>query len=173
MKDRPSELLGKNIRVRTGHGNMYVNIGWDENGKPFEVISNIGKAGQCVPAYMESISRLVSLCLRSGIDVEYIIDQLKGITCCPIYDNGKKIHSPADGIAYALNEFIKEESEVSVEEKLVLAKTADLTISTNGTNDFTFIATSAVTIESCVECGAGMYMMEGCSKCSECGYSKC
>jgi ribonucleoside-diphosphate reductase alpha chain len=34
-------------RIRMGYGNMYVTINFDEEGRPFEVFSALGKAGGC------------------------------------------------------------------------------------------------------------------------------
>ena len=82
-RPRPQEMVGITERVRTGHGNMYVTINFDSEGSPFEVFSALGKAGGCDSAQLEAISRLVSLSLRSGIDPEAVMEQLRGITCCP------------------------------------------------------------------------------------------
>ena len=80
-RERPRQIQGITERVRTGHGNMYITINFDENQQPFEVFGTLGKAGGCDSAQLEAISRLVSLALRSGISPEEVIAQLKGITC--------------------------------------------------------------------------------------------
>ena len=46
-RERPTSVAGVTDLVRTGHGNMYVNITFDEDGKPFEVFTTLGKAGGC------------------------------------------------------------------------------------------------------------------------------
>ena len=81
-------VQGITDRVRTGHGNMYVTVNFSRTGIPFEVFSNLGKAGGCDSAQLEAISRLASLALRSGIEKEQIVEQLRGITCCPAWDDG-------------------------------------------------------------------------------------
>ena len=43
---RPLSVRGVTDLVRTGHGNMYVNITFDDTGKPFEVFTTLGKAGR-------------------------------------------------------------------------------------------------------------------------------
>ena len=83
VRPRPTQMRGVTERVRTGHGNMFVTINFDEEGRPFEVFSTLGKAGGYESAAMEAISRLISLALRSGIDSNDIVDQLKGITSTP------------------------------------------------------------------------------------------
>ena len=66
-RDRPASVLGVTDRVRTGHGNMYVTISFDEDDKPFEIFTALGKAGGCDSANLEAVSRLASLALRAGI----------------------------------------------------------------------------------------------------------
>ena len=46
-RQRPQSIRGVTERVRTGHGNMYITINFDEADSPFEVFGNLGKAGGC------------------------------------------------------------------------------------------------------------------------------
>ena len=103
-RERPSSVFGVTDRVRTGHGNMYVTITFDQDDKPFEVFTALGKAGGCDSANLEAVSRLVSLALRSGIDPEQIISHLRGITCCPAWDDGVLIRSAPDAWARPADE---------------------------------------------------------------------
>ncbi|MGC9046100.1 MAG: vitamin B12-dependent ribonucleotide reductase, partial [Thermodesulfovibrio sp.] len=80
-RKRPEVLKGVTRLMKTGCGNLYVTINKDEESKPFEVFTNIGKAGGCAASQAEAIGRLISLALRSGIEPEEIIKQLKGISC--------------------------------------------------------------------------------------------
>ena len=64
--------------IKTGLGKLYVTIN-ELNGKPFEVFATIGKSGKSTMAKTEAIGRLISLALRSGIDVKRIVKQLEGI----------------------------------------------------------------------------------------------
>jgi len=41
--------------------------------------SLIGRSGQSTTAKTEAIGRLISLCLRTGVDVKSVIKQIKGI----------------------------------------------------------------------------------------------
>ena len=106
--ERPGEVYGVTERLRTGHGNMYVTLNFDEDGHPFELFSNLGKAGGCDSAQLEAISRLISLAMRSNIDVTEIIHNLKGITCCPSWDNGTNILSAPDALAISLDRHLKD-----------------------------------------------------------------
>ena len=78
IKDRPETVEGFTTKIKTGLGNLYVNI-TEYEGRPFEVFAIIGKSGNSTTAKTEAIGRLVSLALRSGIRVEDIVEQLKGI----------------------------------------------------------------------------------------------
>ena len=101
-RDRPRTMMGLTERFRTGHGNMYVTLNFGESGKPFEIFTNLGKAGGCDSAQLEAVSRLASMALRSGVDPTEIIHNLQGITCCPAWDDGTQIRSAPDAMAHML-----------------------------------------------------------------------
>ncbi len=102
-RGRPRQISGVTERVRTGHGNMYVTVNLDDAGRPFEVFGTTGKAGGCDAALMEAVSRLVSLALRAGIDSGEVTRQLRGITCCPAWDDGTLVRSGPDAVAIVLD----------------------------------------------------------------------
>ena len=102
-RHRPRRTHGVTERVRTGHGNMYVTVNLDEGGSPFEVFGTMGKAGGCDAALLEAVSRLVSLALRAGIEASEVTRQLKGITCCPAWDEGTLVRSGPDAVALVLD----------------------------------------------------------------------
>ena len=106
-RERPTTVAGATHRLRTGHGNMYVTVDLDEAGKPFEIFAVLGKAGGCNSAQLEAISRLASLALRAGVDPEEIVAQLRGITCCPTWDQGIQVRSPPDAMALALAKHVR------------------------------------------------------------------
>ena len=142
-RERPARLLGETERVLTGHGNLYVTINSDEAGMPFEILSTLGKAGNCETASIEAISRLASLALRSGVKPMDIVKQLSGITCVPAWDKGTMVRSPADGMALAL----QHRTHIKVEELTPVAQ--------------------------CPECYFPTQFQEGCEICHSCGWSKC
>ena len=96
-RPRPDITNGFTEKVRTGCGNLYITVNYDERGI-CEVFTNTGRAGGC-PSQSEATSRLVSIALRSGIEAESIIEQLKGIRCAStIRQRGMKVLSCPDAI---------------------------------------------------------------------------
>ena len=175
-RQRPKSVSGVTELVRTGHGNMYVNINFDEAGKPFEVFTNMGKAGGCDHANLEAVSRLASLALRSGVDPNQIVDQLNGITCCPAWDGGTLIRSAPDAVAHALSNHVRGlqessslESPQSVAQLGLFPSTRPDESPANGTNGQHYTPTGA----RCPRCSGSLIPQEGCLKCLDCGFSKC
>ena len=107
---RPTTTSGQTRRMRTGDGTLYITVNEDENGL-CEVFTTIGKAGGTVAAQTEAISRLISLSLRSGVDPNSIISQLKGISGPnPTWEDGQLILSTPDAIGRALESFVDGEA---------------------------------------------------------------
>ena len=172
-KDRPREIRGVTERVRTGHGNMYITINFEEeSGEPFELFSALGKAGGCDSAQLEAISRLVSLALRSGIDAREIVNHLRGITCCPAWDDGTLVRSGPDAVALALERQIREydregnRAAASEPEAAQLRFSAE-PVSANGSG--------FQTARRCPDCNGPVVFQEGCVSCLDgfCGWNKC
>ncbi|HEX2897012.1 MAG TPA: adenosylcobalamin-dependent ribonucleoside-diphosphate reductase, partial [candidate division Zixibacteria bacterium] len=99
VKERPQVLHGFTEKVRTGYGNLYVTVNVMD-GKPFEVFAQIGHSGYTTMADTEAICRLISLLLRSGVEVEKVIRQLRGIGgSSQTFSGGARIYSIPDAIA--------------------------------------------------------------------------
>src|SRR2546423_417411 len=65
------------------------------------------RGGGYTASFTEGIARLVSLCLRSGVPVDEIIDQLEGIRSPRIaVDHGERVYSIPDAIAKAIKRHI-------------------------------------------------------------------
>ena len=110
-RKRPVSVTGVTDRARTGHGNLFVTVNFDDEGHPFELFTTLGKAGGCDSAYLEAISRLASLALRSGIDPSQVVEQLRGITCDPIWDEGTLVRSAPDAVSLVLNKHLEGEGQ--------------------------------------------------------------
>ncbi len=169
-RERPQAITGVTERVRTGHGNMYVTINFDEQKNPFEVFGNLGKAGGCDSAQLEAISRLVSLALRSRIDPRVVIEQLRGITCCPAWDEGILVRSGPDAVALALERHVSSDEDVTpnypsngVQMKMLGGSNPGANGNGNGYH----------AIQKCPDCNGPVVFQEGCIKCVSCGWNKC
>jgi ribonucleoside-diphosphate reductase alpha chain len=149
-RKRAKVTSGVTERVTTGCGYIYVTVNSDETGI-CEVFTSLGKAGGCASAQLEATSRLISLTLRSGVDISSVVKQLRGIRCPSIaWEEGKSILSCADAVASVLEKHIA--GEKPKVQELHLAKNL---------------------AGQCPDCGALLAYEEGCFKCHSCGYTKC
>jgi ribonucleoside-diphosphate reductase alpha chain len=173
-RQRPQSIRGVTERVRTGHGNMYITINFDEAETPFEVFGNLGKAGGCDSAQLEAISRLVSLALRSGIEPSTVVDQLRGITCCPAWDEGTLVRSGPDAVALALERHTGGGGHERDEPNEVQLTFTPPTISNgNGNGNGNGHPKEILNARKCPECNTPVIFEEGCMKCVACGWNKC
>ena len=167
---RPGETIGVTKRIRTGEGSLYITINEDDKGL-CEVFTTIGKAGGNAAAQSEAISRLISLALRSGIDPEDVVKQLKGISGPnPTWENGQLVLSTPDAIGKALEEYLGEQEDPKKQTatqgtRFSLADDSDPTEVTANYNPRT--------MTTCPDCGSTMFYENGCVTCPSCGYSKC
>jgi len=147
VMERPRFLNGITEKIKTGYGNLYVTVNVI-NGKPFEVFAQIGKSGYSTMADTEAICRLISLALRSGVPVDKVIKQIKGIGgASPVFGNGALISSIPDAIAHILHTHFGNGKKIK----------KDIDISE----------------EFCPDCGGRIEHDSGCIVCRSCGYSKC
>jgi ribonucleoside-diphosphate reductase alpha chain len=152
MKNRPETLEGFTTKVVTGMGNLYVTVTEYES-KPFEVFATIGKSGKSTTAKTEAIGRLVSLAFRSGVPVENVVEQLKGI--CgehPVFSKDGLILSIPDAISRVLEKrYLKDKKPGAGRHK----------------------HENSLRGETCPECGQTITFEEGCMTCHSCGFTKC
>ncbi len=150
VRKRPDTLEGFTSRIKTGYGNLYLTV-TEFEGQPFEVFATIGKSGRSTTAKTEAIGRLVSLALRSGVNVEEIIDQLKGIGGeYPVFQEGGLVLSIPDAIARVLEKRYMKDG---------FHKPGGYGNSLKG--------------KVCPDCGQTVSFEEGCMKCHFCGFTKC
>jgi len=175
---RPKDTFGVTHRIRTGEGTLYITINHDENGL-CEIFTTIGKAGGNAAAQAEAISRLISLSLRSGMDVDEIIKQLKGISGPnPVWENGQLILSTPDAIGKALEQHMNEyrKNQPTREQNFGMVETDDSADDASGAH-FNMVEPSSdvtsKTMTTCPECGLTISHEGGCLLCHNCGYSKC
>jgi len=175
-RPRPDVITGRTQKILTGYGALYVTVNEDEKGL-FEVFAQIGRGGGYTASFTEGIARLASLCLRSGVPVDEIIDQLEGIRSPRIaVDHGERVYSIPDAIAKAIKRHIGmqktgvqppvetyDETNGAVETDVELEKES---------RDAAELLRKGLNPE-CPECGKPLVFEEGCVKCHACGYSEC
>lgn len=168
---RPGETQGVTKRIRTGEGSLYITINEDNKGL-CEVFTTIGKAGGNAAAQSEAISRLISLALRSGIDPEDVVKQLKGISGPnPTWENGQLILSTPDAIGKALESYLFDrpvEGEDTAQDvnktRFTMVEAPELNKAENY---------NPRTMVTCPDCGSDIFHENGCVTCPSCGFSKC
>lgn len=148
-KERPQILEGFTERIKTGMGTLYITVS-EFKGRPFELFATVGKSGKSTQAKTEAIGRLISLALRSGIEVNEIIEQISGIRGeHAVFQDGNLVYSIPDAIAQVL-------------QRRYLPKG-------NGKKSYD----KSLKYDLCPECGQVIAFEEGCKTCHSCGYTKC
>ena len=164
-RPRPAVTVGTTSKITTGCGNLYVTINEDDKGLPFEVFTQMGKAGGCAASQLEAVGRLLSLALRSGIEIKSIIEQLRGIRCpSPSWEKGGMTFSCADAIAKVIEKRLSSS----------VRRTSQITDShlVQKTEQENLIKTGNV-VGVCPDCGNALIHESGCMVCKLCGFSKC
>ncbi|MGH7614574.1 MAG: adenosylcobalamin-dependent ribonucleoside-diphosphate reductase, partial [Gemmatimonadales bacterium] len=176
-RSRPELLRGGTRRVETPLGTMYVNITEDDKGQPFEVFISLGKAGGALMADVESIGRLISLALRSGIPMKEIHRQLRGISSDRVVGLGpNKVLSVPDAIGIAIEKWMQDKQ--GVQQDLLASgapavPTMGIVPGTGGEAGFRTGDQMQDFIGTCPDCGSQLAFIEGCVKCHVCGFSEC
>ena len=148
VKSRPDVIYGFTQKISTGLGELFLTVN-EMDGRPFEVFATIGKSGGSITAKAEAIGRLVSLALRSGVEVRAIVEQLKGIGGeNPKFMKKHLVKSIPDAIAYVFESRYMQGDHVDVE-------------------------TGSLNKELCPDCGQALVFEEGCHICKSCAYTKC
>ena len=182
-RSRPDVLKSTAIRKETPLGTMFVHITEDDKGQPFEVFINLGKAGGSAMADAEAMGRLISLSLRSGIPIQQVHRQLRGISSDRAVGLGpNKVLSVPDAIGLALEDWMRTKQGVQ-QELLTTSETlaapgakpvVQQTVTAGGAQmQFEAVNTGENFIGTCPDCGSQLEFAEGCVKCHVCGFSEC
>src|SRR6267143_4805519 len=107
MTTEPEVLPSIVIQTHTPDGTMYVTI-MERNGVPYKIDVQIGKSGSSIRAWTDAIARLVSLALRSGVNIHTIVEEVSDITSYrQAWQQDKEIRSGPEGLAYSLLRYLK------------------------------------------------------------------
>ena len=160
-RPRPDITTGFTEKVRIGCGNLFITVNCDDEGI-CEVFTNTGKAGGC-PSQSEATSRLLSVALRSGMDIHELLMQLRGIRCSStIRQQGMSAVSCPDAIARVIEKVYNHRfghGAMKPQPKKINQNAKDQSLAFN--------------IRFCPECGQKVEHEGGCVICRNCGYSKC
>jgi ribonucleoside-diphosphate reductase alpha chain len=184
-RSRPEVLRGTTRRVETPLGTLYVTITEDDRGQPFEVFMTLGKAGGALMADVESLGRLISLALRSGIPIKEIYRQLRGISSDRVIGLGpNKILSVPDAVGIAIERWMQEKQGIqqellpgvatqSVAGDAAPALAQPVTQGGLGGEQMIFGGMQETLSGACPDCNSQLEFAEGCMKCHVCGFSEC
>jgi ribonucleoside-diphosphate reductase alpha chain len=183
-RSRPEVLRGTTRRVETPLGTLYVTITEDDKGQPFEVFMTLGKAGGALMADVESLGRLISLALRSGIPIKEIYRQLRGISSDRVIGLGpNKILSVPDAVGIAIERWMQEKQGIQQEllpgsktgPQAELAPVVNQPVGQSGARgeQMIFGGMQEMLSGACPDCGSQLEFAEGCMKCHVCGFSEC
>lgn len=160
VKPRARVLHGVTYQAQTPLGTAYITVNENGANQPFEVFTNVGKAGSDTAAVAEALGRLISLTLRLPSPLSplkrmaEVADQLSGIGGGrPMGFGPHRVRSLPDAIAQVLADHIGlTETYHALAEVNEEDKPGDL----------------------CPSCGqATLVAQEGCRKCYSCAFSEC
>jgi ribonucleoside-diphosphate reductase alpha chain len=193
-RPRPNTLHGHTTKIDTGYGKVYITLNEDETGNLFEVWCRIGQSGGLTNSWTEALGKTVSIAIRSGVQVDEIINALKG-TRSPkaSWDKGDRIDSIPDAIGTVLERYVNGELEnqnkgqtqiTEIEGKKVEEEnndtankeSNDINNKQNGSDEKGVDEKLLERGESpeCPSCNSmSLYFSEGCKTCEECGWSEC
>ncbi len=178
--------------IKIGCGNLYVSVNADEQGI-CEVFTNTGRAGGCA-SQSEATARLISIALRSGLSVDAIIEQVRGIRCpACVRREGVNVTSCPDAISRVIKKYrdvgsteqerpvsfsnsdqgFQDLSETLREFSVAVENSGEhmKNIRVNGLSKQ--IQTGVAVDQACPECGMPVNHESGCVVCRHCGFSKC
>lgn len=172
VKTRPKFMQGVTTKCDSPYGSIYITANFDDDGKMFETFISAGKSGSVSKSITEALSRVISLALRSGVDIKDLIDTMSNISGSEIW-----VYDSLDGTEIIVKSIPDAASKMLRD----LNNYYKLLISGNNKN---IIQDSQEKVELipekfghyrnwCPECNAQMIQASGCSMCPSCGYSDC
>lgn len=106
-----------NYMIRTPDGKMFVTIMEDDDGKPFKIQINVGKAGYSLSAWSNALSRMIDRSLEFGVSLDALINELSEITSDKVVMDATYIcRSGPEGVVIALMKYNQDKNLKEVEE---------------------------------------------------------
>jgi len=179
-RPRPTTTIGVTEKIKIGCGNLYVSVNADEEGI-CEVFTNTGRAGGC-SSQSEATARLISIALRSGLSVDTITEQIKGIRCpACMRREGVKATSCPDAIASVIKKYFEvginvSKVQASMQESVGMAERSSVVGRVRAPIEKVAEKRALAGVapaNACPECGMPINHESGCVVCTHCGYSKC
>lgn len=159
------DLLSAKRTIINGCGKFYLHVDFDEySGEVLETFLNPSGCGGC-ERNLQFISRLMSVLLRAGVSLDYIIDQANSIRPCNAYtERTRKFGDTSKGTSCpsAIGNALKE-LEQKIKERCFC-------------EDDIFDCDTSLSIKYsiCPECNEESLISEGgCQTCNICGFSFC
>lgn len=186
-RPRPKVTQGRTERIETPRGRVYVTVNEDEYG-PCEVFV------ESLDVEAEATGRLVSLCLRSGVDPREVIEQLWRVQSREVaLDRSAdgtvvRVSTIAQAVALALGralygdgfkpdkEFpraaaLPEPTPRARQERLRFAEPEVVAPAEKALHEGNGAAPTFAGV--CPDCGDRLVYENGCANCRSCGYSRC
>ncbi len=181
VRPRGEIAFGITKKIKTGCGNLYVTINEDEEGRPIEIFTQIGKAGGCVASQCEAMGRMTSLALRSGVAPQDITKQMRGISChLPVGYGAGKVTSCSDAMAKAMEWYLlfkmnRNNSPLNMNEGMAESAANDMVLGVSKHAEARSQAYAAPAVfqrGACPDCGGSVEHADGCVVCRGCGYTE-
>jgi ribonucleoside-diphosphate reductase alpha chain len=164
--DCSEDLIGRKKKIVSGCGSIHVGAFFDpSDGRLMEVYINKGSLGGCM-SNITSVSRLISVGLRTGVEFDTMIDQLMSAPVCPSFTvrsatrkDTSKGNSCSTAIAHALIE---------------MKRDIDYELGVGEDDESEYIKVSDPNNkQACPECSENLKYDGGCVSCANCGFSRC
>jgi ribonucleoside-diphosphate reductase alpha chain len=79
VRPRPQFVQGVTTKCSSPYGSIYITANFDDDKRMFETFISIGKSGSILKSITEALGRVISLALRSGVDIEDLVSTLSDI----------------------------------------------------------------------------------------------
>ncbi len=169
VKERPKVLQGTTYQEETPLGTAYVTVNHDDRGEPFELFVNQGKTGSDMAAMSVAIGKLASLVLglpsnmSAHARLREVARRLRGIGGSTSWGLGpRRARSLPDALAKVIETHLAQAGSALAQPGHAAVPQEQLQLPLQASSG-----------EFCPDCHNTLAFEEGCSKCLNCGFSKC